>query len=306
MKISILVPTYRRPVDLERCLAALERQIRRADQVVVVARTDDEQSWAVINKPWKFPITPVRVSRPGVVAALNAGFDCASGNILAITDDDAAPHPDWLARIEAHFVAHADLGGVGGRDWVYHGDSQVRGSKNLVGKIQWFGRIVGNHHLGVGPPREVDVLKGVNWSFRREAIEHLRLDEELRGEGAQVHNELAFSLAVQRRGWKLLYDPAVAVNHYPGVRHDVDQRNRFHPEATFNTAFNSMWATQRYLKGWRCWSTRQWMRLVGTAGEPGWAHFLRSLATGDRTASERFRAARGGRSDALSLLRQSR
>ncbi|NTX23610.1 glycosyltransferase family 2 protein, partial [Burkholderia cepacia] len=42
MKISVLVPTYRRPADLARCLLALQRQQRLPDEVIVVARPEDD------------------------------------------------------------------------------------------------------------------------------------------------------------------------------------------------------------------------------------------------------------------------
>ncbi|WP_455777492.1 glycosyltransferase family 2 protein, partial [Burkholderia stabilis] len=42
MKISVLVPTYRRPADLARCLLALQRQHRLPDEVIVVARPEDD------------------------------------------------------------------------------------------------------------------------------------------------------------------------------------------------------------------------------------------------------------------------
>jgi hypothetical protein len=45
--------------------------------------------------------------------------------------------------------------------------------------------LIGNHHLGVGEPREVDVLKGVNMSYRRTAIADIHFDERMRGTGAQ-------------------------------------------------------------------------------------------------------------------------
>jgi len=31
----------------------------------------------------------------------------------------------------------------------------------VVGKLQWFGRLIGNHHIGSGEGREVDALNCV-------------------------------------------------------------------------------------------------------------------------------------------------
>ena len=304
LTIAVVVPTFQRPDDLIRCLKALERQTRKPEEVLVVARPGDAGTQRLLEGLWNLPITPVAVMEPGQVAALNAGISAAASEIIAITDDDAAPHANWLARIEKHFLTNQRLGGLGGRDWIQPEDnSSVTRVKDIIGKIQWFGRIVGNHHLGVGKPREVDVLKGANMSYRRTAIQSLQFDPNLQGRGAQVNNDLAFSLSVKRRGWRLVYDPAVAVDHYPSVRHDIDQRGEFHPEATYNAAFNLLWATQSELTGWKRWATRQWQEWIGTRGEPGLMRFLRVAAIRDQSAIARFKAARQGRFDARRALR---
>lgn len=62
MKLTVLVPTYRRPDDLSRCLSALLRQQRTPDEIVVVARADDEATHACLAEhvtpacsTWKSP-----------------------------------------------------------------------------------------------------------------------------------------------------------------------------------------------------------------------------------------------------------
>ncbi len=42
--LSVIVPTYRRPDEVIRCLKALENQNRLPDQVVVTVRPDDTAS----------------------------------------------------------------------------------------------------------------------------------------------------------------------------------------------------------------------------------------------------------------------
>jgi GT2 family glycosyltransferase len=242
MKTSVLVPTFRRPDDLERCLAALAAQSHPADEVIVIARRDDAPTCAVLER-WLAvrAVNGLRVAwvnEPGQVAANNCGLREAAHELILITDDDAAPHADWVARIRAHFMRDTQLGGVGGRDVVHERGRVLDGTARDVGQVSWYGRIVGNHHLGSGAPREVSILKGANMAWRRDAIEGLRFDTRLLGSGAQVHNDLAFSLAVRRRGWKLLYDPAVRVDHFPATRGDEDQRFVLNEAAYFNAAFN--------------------------------------------------------------------
>jgi hypothetical protein len=75
-------------------------------------------------------------------------------------------------------------------------------------------------------------------SFRTSAIQGVRFDTRLRGAGAQVGNELLFSLEVRRRGWQLLYDPEVAVDHFPAKRFDEDARSARSLNAIYDAAFN--------------------------------------------------------------------
>ncbi|MEO0683984.1 MAG: glycosyltransferase family A protein, partial [Cyanobacteria bacterium J06649_11] len=173
MSIAVIIPTYRRSQDLARCLKALQNQTRPADEVIVVVRDTDTETWSFLTAfdSKDLGLRSATVSITGVVAAMNTGLDAATADIVAFTDDDAAPHLDWLARIESHYLANEQVGGVGGRDWVYHGTDLEDGSSRTVGQVHWFGRVIGNHHIGTGEAREVDVLKGVNMSFRRAAIQ---------------------------------------------------------------------------------------------------------------------------------------
>ncbi|MBE9139445.1 glycosyltransferase family 2 protein, partial [Nodosilinea sp. LEGE 07088] len=284
MKTTVLIPTYRRPEDLKRCLAALQQQHQPPNEVLVVVRDSDQDTWAFLNSHSfaPLPVHPQVVTQPGQVAALNAGLEAATGDIIAITDDDAAPHPEWLARLTAHFEADPQVGGVGGRDWMYLcdrlQDATVHpGASDVVGRVQWFGKVVGNHHIGQGQPREVDVLKGANMSYRRQAIGDLRFDAQLQGKGAQVHNDLAFSLAIKQRGWKLIYDPAVAVDHFLAARFDRDQRTQFDATACTQASYNETLVLLRYFP-WLRWPVYiTWAVLIGTRKAPGLVQVLRLL-----------------------------
>jgi len=267
------------------------------DEVLVVARDTDSETKALLQSLdlSSLVLRTVTVKLPGQLAAMNAALSVARGDIIAITDDDAAPHPDCLARIEAHFQADSKLGGVGGRDWLYHGERLEGGARKTVGKVQWFGRVVGNHHLGVGGPKEVDVLKGVNMSYQRTFLQGMHFDERLRGAGAQVHNDMAFSLAVKRAGWKLIYDPAVAVNHYPAPCLDEDQRHRFSAEALSDMVHNETLILLEYLLPLRRLAFAVWALFVGTRSAFGVVQWLRFLPHEGRLAGMKLRASLKGR-----------
>ena len=249
MKITVVVPTYRRPKDLKRCLEALKKQIRPADEVLVVVRDIDAETWSFFQSfdYGSLPLRTIKVFVPGQVAALNTGLEEATGEIISITDDDGVPRPEWLFRIHKYFLSDGNIGGVGGKDWMYVGNELIDGKQKVVGKVQWFGRTTGNHHLGFGEPREVEILKGANMSYRKTAVENLRFDTRLLGSGAEVHNDLAFSLSVKKAGWNLIYDPAIEIDHYHGKRFDDDQRNQFNETPWFNFVHNQTLVLLEYL-----------------------------------------------------------
>lgn len=272
--ISVLVPTYRRTCDLQRCLDALMRQTRPINEVLVTVRSTDveTQQFFADFKPGSLPLRLVPVSEPGVIAAMSAGLEVVQGDILALTDDDAAPWPDWLERIEAHFVANPRLGGVGGRDYIHYENGMLEARRHPdVGRVQWHGRVIGNHHFGYGLPRMVDLLKGVNSAYRVEALRPIGFDHRLRGEGAQVHWELSLGLALKQRDWILVYDPLVGVEHYPSQRRDADTNPRgiYHAATHIDIVYNETLILLDYLSLPRRAAFLLWATLIGSQGEPG-------------------------------------
>lgn len=263
----------------------------------MVVRDTDAETWQFLAQytAHNLPLHTVKVTQSGVVAALNAGLAAVEGDIVSITDDDAAPHPDWLERIAAYFTCDSRLGGLGGRDWIHHGSKLEDESRPVVGQLQWFGRVIGNHHLGVGEPREVDILKGVNMSFRTQAIGQLRFDERMRGTGAQVHFEMAFTLALKRAGWKIIYDPNVAVDHYPAQRFDEDQRNNFNEIAFINLVHNETLVLLEHLPIIRRIVFLFWAIFVGTCDSLGLVQWLRFLPSQGQLAGKKLLASWRGR-----------
>jgi cellulose synthase/poly-beta-1,6-N-acetylglucosamine synthase-like glycosyltransferase len=274
-KSTVLIPTYKRPANLDRCLDALSKQDPPASLILIVRRTDDAETEEIFKK-WEsqLPVEEVCVTVPGVVHSLNSGLDRIAskgdGGIVCILDDDTAPHPGWLARILAIFAAEPRVGGIGGRDHIYDGGVLQTGEASDVGIIRWYGRFLGNHHLGSGPRRDVDYLKGANMSFRMSAIGDLRFDTRLLGSGAQVHNDLAFSLGVGNRGWRIVYDPEVAVDHFRGERFDSDKRGAPAMDAAENMAVNFYLTLRCYVEPpYRRAMALLYARLIGLRHTPG-------------------------------------
>jgi GT2 family glycosyltransferase len=59
MKMTVLIPTYRRPQDLERCLRALQQQNCPADEVLTIVRDPDNKTHAFLQA--FNPVLPLRI-----------------------------------------------------------------------------------------------------------------------------------------------------------------------------------------------------------------------------------------------------
>lgn len=310
MKLSVLIPTWKRPESLARGLRALGAQERLPDQLVLVVRADDAATRELLaDLALPFPVDVAAPPRSGVVAALNAGFDRAGGEVIAITDDDTEPRADWLTRIEAHFEADPKLGALGGRDLIVGTDDAGPGDEGLVvGTVLRFGRVTGNHHLAAGPARRVDIVKGANMAVRAAAIEHKRLDTALRGTGAEHHWEIDLSLAIEAAGWTLVYDPAVEVLHHEAERFGGQREEQMSEEERFNAVHNQMLALLKNLSGTRRIVAAAYGLLFGTRADPGPVLALELVLRGSPRSQvgSRLKTATAGRRAALREWRRWR
>lgn len=307
MKVTVLIPTLRRPLDLRRCLEALDRQTRRPDQIVVIARRDDDETHALIaSLSAAQPVDLVHTHSGGQVGALNTGLQSASGDIIAILDDDTAPWPDWVARIERHFSERPSLGGLGGRDILHTQGASEEKELETVGRILWYGRWIGQAHRGKGPARDVEILKGCNMSYRREAIEGIWFDHRLKGSGAQWFNDACFSLTVHRAGWDVCYDPAILVDHFHGTRQDGDMRQATTPSEVYDLAFNETLVLTDYLPPVRRGLFLLFGFAVGNRRAPGLVQWARAALAGNGHGTAYQFAAWKGRLDALRRHRLDR
>lgn len=306
MRVSVLVPSYQRPRSLEACLAALAEQRRRPCEVIVVTRADDEATRSLIaaDREDGLEVREEVVAIPGQVGALIAGVEAAAGDVVAITDDDAAPRGDWIERLHAWFEQPTVVA-AGGRDAIPRHDPGRGGL--TVGRVRWFGKVVGNHHLGTGAARDVDTLKGVNMAFRREALARHGFDRRLLGSGAQVHNDLKLCLDLRRSGARIVYDPETVVDHFPAPRPEGDSRSRPIARHQIDAVHNETLALLEFLSPGRRVAFALWAVAIGRSSAPGIAHTGWTLARRrEADAPARFAATMRGRWAGWRTYRSSR
>jgi cellulose synthase/poly-beta-1,6-N-acetylglucosamine synthase-like glycosyltransferase len=104
--IAVVVPTHDRAHLLPRLVACLAAQRDAGDfEVVIVddASTDDTpRVLAALASRSAIPVHVERLPRnAGPATARNVGWRATSAPVVAFTDDDCLPQPQWLARLRA-------------------------------------------------------------------------------------------------------------------------------------------------------------------------------------------------------------
>lgn len=181
MRIAVVIPVRNDAEALERCIQALERQTRPADELVVV---DNGSSDGSAEVGARHGARLVHVAVPGIPGATAAGFDHAAGDVLVRLDSDSLAPEDWLARIEAAFTREPALAALSGAARFYGGPLLVRFGGRLsltVGYFRLIAAVIG--HMP---------LYGSNFALRADVWR--RMEPAVHRDRADVHDDLDLSL----------------------------------------------------------------------------------------------------------------
>lgn len=243
--IAVVIPTVeQRSEELTRCLHSIGAQQRPPDELYVA------RGYA------------------GPVQALAAAWERTTADWIAVTDDDAAPRCDWLARLEQH-LDDSTLGAVGGRIVNVVGGRPTGRTfdRAPVAALSYYGRTRSRLH---DAPRQHVIcgaafLPGSNMCFHRSALPSIDL---ALGLGMAPGFELALCLEVARRGYAVRFDSELVVEHRPARRPrplDREDAARRAYEYSRNLAYTLL----RWLPWPRKLAFGFYFLLIGQATSPG-------------------------------------
>lgn len=110
-RISVVVPVKDDARELDVCLSALTGQTSPAYEIIVVDNDSSDDSALVARR---HGATVIAELRPGIWAATAAGFDHATGDVIARCDADSRLGGDWLERIASGLDARPDAVAITG------------------------------------------------------------------------------------------------------------------------------------------------------------------------------------------------
>ncbi len=218
--VSVVVNTFNRSRELERCLATLAGQTYRAFEVVVVngPSTDDtEDVLRRFENQIKIASVPARI----LGVSRNEGIARAGGELVAFIDDDAIADPNWLAELAPVFD-DPTVGAAGGLVYRMDGCSVEfrNGTIDREGFVLWDEPHPGVHWTWDGG--RLNTVSGNNCIFRRSALEQIGgFDERIE----YYHDEADVIMRLRKIGLRTVHRPKAIVYHE--AANSLNRRSQF-------------------------------------------------------------------------------
>ncbi|MFC8303617.1 glycosyltransferase [Specibacter sp. NPDC057265] len=162
-RVSVVIPVKNDSAELARCLAALARQSRPADELIVVdnGSSDDSAQTAVCAGA-----TVISCLAPGIPAASSCGYDAATGDLILRLDADCVPAPSWIAEVVSSFETRPDVSAFSGYARFIDGPKLLRAPLAALYLLAYV--------LATAPALGHWPLFGSNMAMRREAWDAVR------------------------------------------------------------------------------------------------------------------------------------
>ncbi len=273
--VTIVVPTWRRPDELARCLTALRAELlaRRHAEVVTLHAPGDEVAEERVRRDYP-EVTVLRAPARNLSLQRNLAARHAKGDIVVYLDDDAWPIPGWLDALLAPF-ADQEVAAVGGR--VLRGDGSLQYGAMAVSTV---GRPFVLRDEEDPPRGTARTLPGGNLAVRRDVLCALGgFDENF----AYHFDDVDFSLRLWRSGYKTVYRADASIHHEPAPG---PHRRTFWDRDWHTIAQNSIYLAFRHAPPGK----RRWAVLLQV---PKAARFCWWACTGRLTLGGLWRALRG-------------
>ncbi len=279
--LSVVIPTYQRPEWFRRAILSLAAQRPAPHEIIAVVRDTDLPTHLAVAalqaEVVAFPIRKAVVAEPGFIPPVRLGLASAHYDIVAVMDDDAEATEGWTSGLLRHY-RDPHVGGVGGRYINMAGDRVADVPEtSRVGYVSPLGRFVGNMYKRptFSEPVDVDFLMGGCMSFRRTVAQEIEFDLGLNNNVAFGY-EVDVGLQVRARGWRLVFDPAVAIRHYSAPRELTGMRVLDDGDSVRWCSYNETRIALRRLRPHTSAVALLWSVIVGTRRAPGLLPWLLS------------------------------
>jgi len=193
LNVSVVIPTFNSAKTIGTCLDAIGRG--SAELIVVDDHsTDDTQDIAR-----RHGATVIEVGKRSAAAARNKGVAHSTAEIIAFTDSDCIPSPNWTKTIRAAFQELPDADIIGGRISLRE-DTTFRRSYGAMYALT-DAKLLGDNSI---------MLPAMNLAARARIFKDVRFDETLPG---ALCDDVDFLQRARTLGLSIRYRPEIRVTH---------------------------------------------------------------------------------------------
>lgn len=193
--VSVIIPAYNSAETLGACLAALQRQTRPPEEIIVV---NDGSTDGTAQVAAAYGVAVLHQPNAGQAAARNRGARVAGGAILLFTDADCEPAPDWIEQMLIPLQAPAVVG-VKGR-------YQTRQPQLVARFVQ---QEYQERYDRMAGAAQIDFIDTYSAAYRRQVfLANGGFDPSFR-----INEDQEFSFRLADRGYRLVYRPQAVVAH---------------------------------------------------------------------------------------------
>lgn len=211
--VSVIVVNYNGAPYIEECLQSLYRQTYRPVEIVVVDNGSTDRSLDILRgHGTRIKLIESAVNL-GFAAGNNEGIRRSAGSYVALLNNDASAHPDWIRSMADTLDRDARLGACSCRI-VSHHDHGVLDSIGLLINREGMSRGEGRNGPAdaFGSEKAVLMPSACASLYRREAIEEAGLFDE---DFFCYCEDTDLGLRLRLLGWEAVYAPqAVAYHRY--------------------------------------------------------------------------------------------
>ncbi len=239
--VSVVIPHWNGIAYLPACLDALRAQTYPHLEVIVVDNASTDGSQALIAARYPEVRLVALPENRGFTGACNAGITAASGEFIALLNNDTQAAPDWIAEVVAAFERHPEAGSVASRMLLF----TRRDTLHTAGDFYGVDGLPGNRGVWQpdGPPfdREEYVFSACGGSsvYRRALLDAVGLLDD---DFFFSCEDVDLGWRAQLAGWRCVYAPRAVVYHHLGAAGGG-------PTASFHDGRNTIWVLAKNYPG---------------------------------------------------------
>jgi len=228
-EISIITVTYNSGFYIEHCLDSIFSQGFKDYEIIAVDNASEDNTRSIIKT--KYPDVKL-IENPenaGVCKARNQGIAKAGGKFILCLDHDVRLFDNFLEKIHSAIKTTDGIGGVQAK--ILLADAKTIYSTGIYRSFLRRFYDIGEGKIDTGEFNKISYVFGISAAaaiYRRQALEDIKQCNQYFDEDFfYFFEDVDISWRMQKKGWRLLYNPEAVCLHAAGRSRNKDKISQY-------------------------------------------------------------------------------